>query len=271
MGVDAVSNEHHDVVCARAAEMGFEANHAVEQEQTGSDDLFIRVTNNAFAGRPPLKESGLRILIMAKRSNVPIPALQKQELRQLREVTVTFYDGLTLPVSHDHGYVIRVFELIMGVEVTALGIGRRASLLAYAINRSIPIRRALPNFTKIGERWGLSAENKRSAVSAAMNQLRAEMIKHGQLPSTFRFWFEKSADARAVYEAAQMGNTNRQADDDEDADTEHEVMMLDGVPLKPCYARMKAGERRERLHALHEASEMKRLGLSAEAGILNRR
>ena len=252
-----MSNEHYDVIAGRALEMGFEADHCGEQEQAPRDGLFICLTNNAFAGRPSLMESGLRVMIMAARVGVPVVKLARAELLHLRRVAVACNGGLALPVSED---ARRVFELVMGAEARPWRIGRRASLLAYALNRSVIIRDALPNFEMIGKLWELSADNKRSAVSAAMNQLRVEMVRHGQLPSTFRFWFEKRADARAVYEAAQMGNTNRHGHD------EDEVMMLEGVPVKACYARMKPQERRERMQRMHEASEMKRLGINSITG-----
>ena len=84
-------------------------------------------------------------------------------------------------------------------ETTLWRIGRRASLLAYALNRGVIIRDALESFEVIGGLWGLSAENKRSAVCAAMNVLREEMIKTAQLPEGFRFWFEKDHAARIVF------------------------------------------------------------------------
>ena len=127
------------------------------------------------------------------------------------------------------------------------------------------IHEVLPSFESIGVLWKLKAANKRSAVSAAMNKLREELVKHGQLPSSFRFWFEKSPDARVVYEQAQMGNENRAGHNC------YEAELFEGLPVKREFAKMKAEERRAVLRRMHEASEMKRLGLSADAGILDRR
>lgn len=254
-----MSNEHHDIAAQRAAELGY---GGTADAAATRDALFACVTNNAFKGRPSLIESGLRILIMAGRCCVPVPPLERAETLLLRKIAVQCNGGLSLPPSED---ARRVFELILGAEVTPWRIGRRASLLAYGLNRSVIIHEVLPSFECIGELWKLKASNKRSAVSAAMNKLRAELVKNGQLPSTFRFWFEKTAEARAVYEQAQIGNTNR------GGHNRYEAEMLEGVPVKPVFAAMKLEQRRAVLRELHAAAEMKRLGLSAEAGILNRR
>jgi|GEM_PF-4192054 len=254
-----MSNEHHDMAARRAAELGY---GGTADAGATRDALFACITNNAFKGRPSLIESGLRILIMAGRCCVPVPTLERAETMMLRKIAVQCNGGLSLPPSED---ARRVFELIMGAEVLPWRIGRRASLLAYGLNRSVIIHEVLPSFESIGELWKLKAANKRSAVSAAMNKLREELVKHGQLPSSFRFWFEKSPDARVVYEQAQMGNENR------GGHNRYEAELLEGLPVKREFAKMKAEERRAVLRRMHEASEMKRLGLSDEAGILDRR
>ncbi len=244
-----MSNEHHDMVARRAAELGYGGTADVAATR---DALFCCVTNNAYKGRPSLIESGLRILIMAGRCCVPVPVISWSETLQLRKIAVQCNGGLSLPPSED---ARRVFELIMGAEVTPWRIGRRASLLAYALNRGVIIRAALKNFVKIGELWELRAANKRSAVSAAMDKLREELVKHGQLPSTFRFWFEKDEEASAAYEQAQMGNDNR------DGHNRYEAELIEGIPLKRAFAHMTADARRLELNKLHAAAELKRLGI----------
>ena len=89
-----------------------------------------------------------------------------------------------------------------------------------------------------------------SAVCAAMNVLREEMIKTAQLPKGFRFWFEKELDARMVYAAAQMGNRNRAAHA-EDAETlrRGDCESL-GVPVRAEWRHLSAPERKRRLDAL---------------------
>lgn len=240
-------NDLCDVMAARACEMGFQADHVTTvaaDVDDGSDALFVCVTNNAFNGRPSLVESGLRILIMAGRCCVPVPVLDRAERVLLRKIAVQCNGGLSLPASAE---ARRVFELILGAEVTPWRIGRRASLLAYGLNRGVIIREVLPSFESIGLLWELAAENKRSAVSAAMNKLREELVKHGQLPRTFRFWFEKTAEARVSYAVAALGNQNRAGSDEE--------------PREDTIMRTKEG--RKRMDALWQDYEMKRL-LTAE-------
>ena len=71
----------------------------------------------------------------------------------------------------------------------------------------------LPTLGKLGELWGLSAENKRSAPSAALKVLMDDLIvkasgrmHHG---AAFTPWFAKSRAASVVFAEAQEGNTNR--------------------------------------------------------------
>lgn len=250
-----MSNEHHDVVCQRAVELGFVVDHVARpaDEHEAGDALFVCVTNNAFAGRPSIMEAGLRVVIMAARLGLTVLEMGRAERVALRRVALGCHDGLRVPGSVN---ARAVFELILGQEQTAWRIGRRASLLAYALNRSVIIRGVLESFEVIGGMWGLSATNKRSAVSAAMNKLRAELVQGGQLPRHFRFWFEKTADARAVYEQAQVGNHNRAGAAESSC---YDLEEVDGLRLKPRFARMNAAQRREVLRAMHEASEMKRL------------
>lgn len=256
-------NEHCDMAARRAAELGFEPDHLRVHDESPllHDALFTVVLNNAFDGRPELEEVGLRLCIMAGRCFVPVPILTSGERRRLGKIVVACYDGLRVPVSTD---ARRVFEMIMGTEVEPRRIGRRASLVAYALNRSVVIRKALPSMEVIGELWKLRADNPRAAVSAAMNKLRDEMERVGQLPPSFQFWFEKTPDARAAYAHAQQGNCNRAAseedeDEDHEDDRKEDAEVIDGIPIKPEFAGMRPVQRRARLRALAEAAEMRRL------------
>lgn len=266
MGVAAVSgistgNEHCDVSARRAAELGFVADHflppAAEDEDT-ADGLFAAVTNNAFAGRPGIEESGWRVWIMAARCYVLTPEAAARDRRAMREIATRCNGGLRVPRTSDVA-AARVFGMLLGQEHSAWMLGRRASLLAYALNRSVIIREALPCFEEIGRLWQLRARNKRSAVCAAMNRLREEIVKAGNLPATFRFWFEKRADARVVYSQCQTGNDNRHGSG-EVAVNYTQVMHAD-VPLKRRYARLKPADLRRELDALHAAAELRRLGI----------
>lgn len=251
-----MSNEHHDIAALRGqGGLSFDALHQGrrdDEETLAKDSLFAVVTNNAVAGRPPITEMGYRVWIMALRFFVACPPMSAAMVREMQRIAVRCNGGLPLPRAAD---AEAVFELLMLGTQTPWETGRRVTLLAYALNRGVVVREVLPSFESIGLLWQLKAENKRSAVCAAMNKLREELVKHGQLPRSFRFWFEKSPDARVVYEQAQMGNENR------GGHNRYEVEMLEGLPVKRKFAKMKAQERRAVLRRMHEASEMKRLGI----------
>ena len=218
------NNEHHDLLRLRESTIGLEALHALapdeemmrrEEEEmdyeaaevaAGRDEVFMTVTTNAFAGRPSLREAGYRVWIMGLRMHARMPVAKARDVREMRAVAVRCNGGLRVRGCARAAVVV---EWICGKEWCAERIGRRASLLAYAFNRGPVVRDALPNFATIGGLWELTAANKRSAVSAAMNKLREEMVRTAQVPAGFRFWFEKSPEARVVYAAAQMGNANR--------------------------------------------------------------
>lgn len=252
-----MSNELHDLAARRAAEMGFAADHARAGVDAGAESLFEVVLNNAFAGRPPLAESGYRIWIMAARCCVPVPVAAAADRRAMRDIATRCNGGLRVPQATN---ARAVFELVRGDADSAWLLGRRASLLAYALSRNVIIREALPSFEVIGELWRLRATNKRSAVCAAMNKLREELVRCGQLPRTFRFWFEKSADAKLVYAQAQAGNTNRAGGGEAEAEMPAvETELFEGVPVKPQWAALTPQQVRRALNRLHEASEMKRL------------
>ncbi len=133
--------------------------------------------------------------------------------------------------------------------------GRRASLLAYALNRGVIIREALESFEKMGELWGLRARNKRSAVCEAMNVLRAELVRFGRLPEGFRFWFEKEAGARLVYAEVQRGNENRAAHGmrNDECGMRNEEEEWRGVPVRAEWRGLSTAERKRRLDALWKA------------------
>lgn len=256
MGVAALSNEHHDIAALRSQSgLSFDALHQGrrdEGEALAKDSLFAVVTNNAVAGRPSIIEIGYRVWIMALRFFVACPPMSAAMVREMQRIAVRCNGGLALPRASD---AEAVFELLMLGTQTPWETGRRVTLLAYALNRGVVVREVLPSFESIGLLWQLRAENKRSAVCAAMNKLREEMMRTGKLPRGFRFWFEKSDEARAVYESVQLGNHNRTGGSKEAAET------YEGVPIKQAFARLDERQRRRVLNELHEAAEAKRLGV----------
>lgn len=254
---DRFTNERFDLAQVAAAELGFDVpGIAVPVSEEASDEtLFAQVTNNAFAGRPLLVRAGARIWLMGYSLGLRMPKLCRAGMTVLRShMRVDAGECLLMAGGVEVSQRIAVFEMLVGSETTLWRMGRRASLLAYALNRGVIIREALESFAVIGELWELRAENKRSAVSAAMNELRAELVKHGRLPAGFRFWFEKEAGARAVYAQAQVGNGNRVRGmtNDECGMRNEEPVECHGVPVRREWARLSGAERKKRLDALWE-------------------
>lgn len=227
------TNELHDIAAADAAVMGFDVPHVeveseseteadlaeMVREENSEDTLFVQVTNNAFVGGASIEEAGARVWLMGRSLGLSMGqfSLSGEEKGLVRRTSRTASCWLLLltggvPMERR----MAVMEMLCGRVMDEPGrrsvlwkLGRRVSLLAYALNRGVIIRAVLNSFETIGEKWGLTAENKRSAVSAAMNAVREEMVRTGHLPRDFRFWFEKDAEARLVYAQVQAGNGNR--------------------------------------------------------------
>jgi hypothetical protein len=151
------------------------------------------------------------------------------------------------------------------------------SLLAYAFERGDGVRSVLPSFEAIGALWGLKARNQRSAVCAAMDKTVRQMVEKGQLRSCdyeqmTELWFAKKRVTRERYHAAQIGNDNRvakaaPADDEYLSESARQAVkkahaeLIEGVPVKPEFKGLSALELRARLQRLHEAADLRRLGL----------
>jgi hypothetical protein len=251
------SNSHFDVSASRAAELGFDVPGGVVSEARSDDTLFAQVTDNAFVGRPALERAGARVWFMGHALGLRMPRLDRAGMTALRRfVRMDALECGLLTGGVELGQRVAVFELLVGSETRLWRMGRRASLLAYALNRGVIIREALECFEKIGEMWGLRARNKRSAVCAAMNELRREMVRFGRLPEGLRFWFEKEAGARAVYAEVQMGNDNRAAhgrtNEEGRMRKEADAECL-GVPVRAEWRGLSTAERKRRLDALWAA------------------
>lgn len=250
-----MSNEHWDMAAIPAADLGFDVPMAAAVIDERSDDtLFAQITNNAFYGRPELERAGARVWLMGHALGCRMPRLERVESRNLRKwARLDALECGLMIGGVPFEMRLATMEMIVLRETTLWRIGRRASLVAYALNRGVIIRDALESFEVIGGLWGLSAENKRSAVCAAMNVLRDELIKHGSLPRDFRFWFEKELDARIVYAAAQMGNRNRAAHAEDTETLKRGDCESLGVPVREGWRELSSTERKRRLDALWRA------------------
>lgn len=210
-----MSNEYHDVVKVRAAELGFVADHEAvhgAREVSAAGELFEAVTTAAFEHGASLTVAGLRVLALAERCGRMLPKawLKAQGMTRLRfEREARSVSVVEFATDADAQEIMAVFDLLIGREEQAARIGRRVSLIAYALTPNVVVMKSLPNLGGIGKLWELTASNKRSAVCEAMNVLRAELVRWSRLPRQFRFWFEKQHEARMAYAAAAMGNHNR--------------------------------------------------------------
>lgn len=247
-------NEFCDVVSARATELGYFADHAQGapvREESLASELFEAMATATFQGKgTTLEDAGARVLMMA----YVMGRLRQRDFNRLpaklrHRAKVHAWRGLSM-MCFDAKRQIEVVMLFLGTndrERGATQVGRRASLLTYALTTNSVVHEMLPNLESLGRAWQLRAHNKRSAVCAAMNGLREELISRYRLPAGFRFWFEKQPDARLVYREAQMGNTNRLSGGHD------ETRMQNDEAEEPEMATAAARER-------WEAAEMRRLG-----------
>lgn len=229
------------------------------EERAGG--VFIRALGNAVEGRPPMEEMGYRVWIMAARVGAACPPPTAQDRRRMREIAGACNGHLGLGEAAP-AVVRDAFEIIIGPEETARGMGRRATLLAYAFNRSASVRAALPSFESIGVLWGLRAKNKRSAVCAAMDKLTGALGRRARHP--VELWFRKKEITRRKYEAAQMGNGNRGGGMTNDGDAEKQAaeeiaVVIDGVRVRRKFALMTKVALRAHLRRLAEDDDLRRL------------
>lgn len=230
--------------------------------ESGADELLMALLGNAVCGAEGIEEMGLRAWIMCARlSAESCPMPRAADKKRMREAAIVCGGRLGLPAANPEvkGDVAR---MVMGHCVTAWAIGRRVSLLAYAFCPHDEVLAVLRSFEHIGVLWRLRADNKRSAVCAAMKKLKEDIFRHRAW--RVGLWFEKRETTVRKYEAAQIGNTNRRdgeqrAEDDDKPELaqarEEIAVIVSGVRVKPQYARMSALELREHLRRQRELAE----------------
>ncbi len=204
------TNELHDIAAADAAAMGFDLPSA-ERVSTGRGMLEALV-GHALPNLPlqgACEQAGARVVVMLMILGARMDWKMMQAARKLSHVRWVSMPQMAPEIVE----VLKV--LIIGERRELSGIGRWFMLVAYALCPNPLTKAVLRNVEHIGELWELKARNKRSAVSAAMRVLKAELKRHWRFDEEFHFWFEKSAAAKAVYARVQEGNCNRRPSDKE--------------------------------------------------------
>jgi hypothetical protein len=245
--------------------------------RSGRVTLLSQVLVACVTGRPALPDMGIRALYLVSRITPGVAVdLGQRELRKVLIQSGSALHGLGLSeVSLQERQ--HVAELVLGGEMEPRRVGRRVSLLAYAFERGDGVRSVLPSFEAIGALWGLKARNQRSAVCAAMDKTVRQMVEKGQLrhceyEQMSELWFAKKRVTRERYHVAQMGNENRAhksliSDDDDLSESASQAVrkehaeLIEGVPVKAEFKGLSALELRARLQRLHEAADLRRLGL----------
>ena len=176
--------------------------------------LLTAILNEAVIGAASLQEMGARASVMCRRL---VPAVAMVPL-SMDELLLSYAWDIMVPsdiAEMDRELVVELVTDSGRALRSARDLGRRVSLLAYAFRPqcAAEVEDVLPTLGKLGELWGLSAENKRSAPSAALKVLMDDLIvkasgrmHHG---AAFTPWFAKSRAASVVFAEAQEGNTNR--------------------------------------------------------------
>lgn len=274
-GLDSLHVMSPAEILARKEEPEDEEMRSVDEER---DSLFLRATEAAVQGGlalqvdglPALDVMGMRVWIMLCRYCARLaPRTRAADRRMMQRITDRSAGRLNLGAYEPEEYP-RVLGFIAGRERSPRAMGRRVSLLAYAGNKSPNVRAALPSMEVIGELWQLRADNKRSAVCAALGKIRdqvqASRDAAGIAPGLVQFFFQKRPETVAKYAAVQMGNSNRQDGMHANDDADHQrtarreaAEVRNGIPVRAEFAKMTPDQLRARLRRLHDEADLRRL------------
>lgn len=144
----------------------------------------------------------------------------------------------------------------------ARAVGMKALELVYYYQQDESLRPPIArSFEAIGEAIDLKAENKRSAVSAALKrgplerELTMQRLREKPPVALKSAWFMKSAECREALREAMEGKTNRLGSREEHAEL---AETLQGVPVKPEFQRMRPAELRRYFEGLEREQERRR-------------
>ena len=230
MGVAAMSNELHDVALMEGADdMGVDALHGMapdeilmrEEEEVAVSNLerarclistLMAVTHEVTS----LRQIRDRVALVLSqydpdcvewfgtKRGLKSLGLQTLEMDRIKDVEWERVSGRLL------------LDLLTASGWEEREVGRRALCLLYAF---VPDEMARPPMARsmesIGRAIGLTAANKRSAVSAACKSIGLELVHRTQRlargKGTGEFWFMKHAQCRERLSVAMKGKRNRRA------------------------------------------------------------
>ncbi|MCG3206289.1 MAG: hypothetical protein KCHDKBKB_03023 [Elusimicrobia bacterium] len=226
--MEPFSNELHDIAQEEAFDLGFDALHG-----RAPDELLMEVEECGMRnGDGMARARCLLSMVMAITQGVT----STREIRDRLAVVVSYMapDLLCRDLWHgrrDWDQVRGVMARCPGIEwepvsgrlmvelLTANGwsereVGKRALCLVYAFVPDESVRPVIArSFATMGQAIGLTATNKRSAISAAMKSLVLEMVRRAQRVSgrkgTGEFWFMKRQHCREALSVAMRGKRNR--------------------------------------------------------------
>ncbi len=232
--MNAFTNEFYDIAQEEAFSMGFDALHvrAPDEVVMEMEDESVRRETSEVRGDGLERARCLISMVMAITTGVTCV----REIRDRLAVVVSYLapDLLDRDVWHgrkDWAAVRAAMSRCEAVEwehvsgrllvemLTAKGwsereVGKRALCLVYAFVPDESVRPPIArSFSTMGEAIGLTATNKRSAISAAMQSLVLEMVHRAQRVSgrkgTGEFWFMKRSHCREALRVAMKGKQNR--------------------------------------------------------------
>jgi hypothetical protein len=143
---------------------------------------------------------------------LPMVTAKEWRLKQKMMVTAMVRPLGAVDVQVVAGLLAFLMRPIGGYQHTEK-LGKRVMVFAYIFCRSETVRRTVPSLEVMGRLWGLRATNKRSAPDAAVQRMKEEMAGYfqrtGHRAEDILMPGQKSAESKAKYALAQMGNDHR--------------------------------------------------------------
>ena len=229
------TNDFHDVAQEEAFDLGFDALHGrapdelmmmAEPEEVVTDErlleqrdtmewarCFITLIRAITGGVTCVKEirDRLAVVVMLKAPDLMPPVMwHGRHERMMAEWAMSRCGAIEW--EHLSGRLL--VELLTAKGWSEREVGKRALCLVYAFVPDESVRPPIArSFSTMGEAIGLTATNKRSAISAAMQSLVLEMLQRWQKVSgskgTGEFWFMKRTHCREALSVAMRGKRNR--------------------------------------------------------------